>query len=361
MKPAFPSSSPSSGDGGNASDLLEQAIAWVVRLGSGSADETTHSACDAWRAAHPAHEQAWQQVQAVEDAFRQVPRIGGSMSGDMSSDMGDAGGALAHGALQAAALMRAQQQRQQQSRRRALGVLGLAVTGGVVGLFVWRETPWEQRTNYATAVGERQRVTLADGTELNINTGSEVQVIFSPRQRRIVLSRGELFVRTGADSGALLGHRAFWVETPHARFEALGTRFGVREQDDQTRLSLTEGRVAIHTEGAPPVVAQAGDGYIVRGGAAQPQRIVDRSFEPDAWTDGALVARQMRLDAFVAELARYHGTPLLCDADVASLRVSGVFQLNGPDPVGRALEALVRTLPVRLEHGTGGTLTVARR
>lgn len=337
-----------------SSDLLEQAIAWTVRLGSGSADAKAHDACGAWRAAHPAHEQAWQQVQAVEDAFRQVPRLG---------DTDDAAGAaLAHGALQAAARFRAQQ-----SRRRALGtvgVLGLAATGGVLGLFAWRETPWVQRTNYATAVGERRRVVLADGTELNLNTGSEVQVVFSPRQRRIVLRRGELFVRTGADTGALFGRRAFWVEAPHARFEALGTRFGVRALEDQTRLSMTEGQVAIHSAvdgAAPPVVAQAGDGYIVRGDAAPPQRIVDRSFEPDAWTDGALVARQMRLDAFVAELARYHSTPLLCDAGVASLRVSGVFQLNGPDPVGRALEALVRTLPVRLERGAGGTLTVARR
>jgi ferric-dicitrate binding protein FerR (iron transport regulator) len=353
MKAAFPSTPPTGDGTATAAELLDQAIAWAVRLGSGSADEKTHDECGAWRAAHPSHEQAWQQVQAVEDTFRQVPR------------MGEAGGALAHGALQAATRLRAQQ-----GRRRALGVLGvmgLAVTGGMVGLFVWREQPWESRTDYATAVGERKRVTLADGTELNLNTGSEVQVIFSPRNRRIVLRRGELFVRTGADGGSLLGHRPFWVETPHARFEALGTRFGVREQDDQTRLSMAEGRVAIHTAGdaQQPVVAQAGEGYVVRGGnggtAQPPQRIVDRSFEPDAWTDGALVARQMRLDAFIAELARYHATPLLCDADAASLRVSGVFQLSGPDPVGRALEALVRTLPVRLDRGTGGTLTVARR
>lgn len=328
------------------SDLLDQAIAWAVRLGSGAADDRSHEACNAWRAAHPAHEQAWRQVQAVENAFRQVPPLNG---------------ALAHGALQAATRMRTQQ-----SRRRALGVLGVAgvaATGGVLGLFMWRETPWVQRTDYATAIGERKRVMLADGTELNLNTGSEVQVVFSPRRRLIVLRRGELFVRTGADTGAMFGHRAFWVEAPHARFEALGTRFGVRQAEGETRLSMTEGRVAIHAAGnAATVIAQAGDGYIIRADTTEaPQRIVDRSFESDAWTDGALVAKQMRLDAFVAELARYRGTPLLCHADVASLRVSGVFQLNGPDPVGRALEALVRTLPVRLEHGTGDTLTVSKR
>ncbi len=331
-------------DARDPSDLLDQAIAWAVRLGSGSADDRAHEACNAWRAEHPAHEQAWQQVQTVEDAFRQVPPLNG---------------ALAHGALQAATRMRSNQQ----NRRRALGVLGLAATGGVLGFFVWRETPWVQRTDYATAIGERKRVMLADGTELNLNTGSEVQVVFSPRRRLIVLRRGELFVCTGADSGAMFGHRTFWVEAPHARFEALGTRFGVRQVEDETRLSMTEGRVAIHAGNAQQaVIAQAGDGYIIRANTTEPpQRIVDRSFETDAWTDGALVAKQMRLDAFVAELARYRGTPLLCHPDVASLRVSGVFQLNGPDPVGRALEALVRTLPVRLEHGTGDTLTVSKR
>lgn len=342
MKPAFPSSSAPGSE--SPHELLDQAIAWAVRLGSGSVDSQVHEACNAWRAAHPTHEQAWQRVQSVEDAFRQVP---------------PANGALAHGALQAATRMRTAQ-----GRRRALGVmsvLGLAVTGGALGLVVWREAPWVQRTDYATAIGERKRVMLADGTELNLNTGSEVQVVFSPRRRLIVLRRGELFVRTGADTGAMLGHRAFWVEAPHARFEALGTRFGVRQEESETRLSMTEGRVAIHAGDAPAVIAQAGDGYVIRANTAEPQRIVDRSFESDAWTDGALVAKQMRLDAFVAELARYRGAPLLCDADVASLRVSGVFQLNGPDPVGRALEALVRTLPVRLQHGTGDTLTVSRR
>ncbi|MGJ7606231.1 FecR family protein [Variovorax sp. LT1R20] len=326
--------------------LLDQAITWAVRLGSGSADAGVHDACGAWRAAHPSHEEAWQQVQAVEDAFRQVPAVGGSAG---------AGGALAHGALQAATRARTQ------SRRSALGVMGLALTGGVLGLLVWREAPWLQRTDYATAVGERRRVTLADGTELNLNTGSEVQVIFSPLRRLIVLRRGELFVRTGGDGGAMFGKRAFWVHAPQARFEALGTRFGVRQQDGETRLSLTEGRVAIHAGDAPQVVAQAGDGYLIRGDATAPQRIVDRSFEADAWTDGTIVARQMRLDAFVAELARYRDAPLRCNEDVAALRVSGVFQLGGPDPVGRALDALVRTLPVKLERGADGALTVSRR
>lgn len=329
-------------EGGASPEVLDEAIAWAVRLGSGSAGAEAQAACEAWRAAHPSHEQAWQQVQAVEEAFRQVP------SGTAS---------LAHGALQSAAGMQARGQ----GRRRAMRLLGLVAAGGVFGAWLWREAPWLQRTEYLTAIGERRRIVLADGTELSLNTGSEAEVLFSPLRRLIVLRRGELFVRTGADADSLVGRRSFWVHAAQTRFEAIGTRFGVRQAGGETRLSMSEGRVAIHAGEVPAVLAQAGDRFVVRADGAAPERDADAGFEADAWTDGALVARQMRLDAFVAELARYRQAPLACDAEAASLRVSGVFQLGGADPVGRALDALVRTLPVKVERGAGDALTVVRR
>jgi ferric-dicitrate binding protein FerR (iron transport regulator) len=327
-------------EGGAPPEVLDEAIAWAVRLGSGSAGAEVQAACEAWRAADPLHEQAWRQVQSVEEAFRQVP------SGTAS---------LAHGALQSAAGLQAR------GRRRAIRLLGLVAAGGVFGAWLWREAPWLQRTEYLTAIGERRRVVLADGTELSLNTGSEAEVLFSPLRRLIVLRRGELFVRTGADADSLVGRRSFWVHAAQARFEAIGTRFGVRQAGSETRLSMSEGQVAIHAGDAPPVFAQAGDRFVVRANGAAPERAAEAGFEADAWTDGALVARQMRLDAFVAELARYRQAPLACDAEAASLRVSGVFQLGGADPVGRALDALVRTLPVKVVRGAGDALTVVRR
>ncbi|MFS2055959.1 FecR domain-containing protein, partial [Variovorax sp. CT11-76] len=87
-------------------------------------------------------------------------------------------------------------------------------------------------------------------------------------RRLIVLRRGELFVRTGADAGSLVGRRSFWVHAAQARFEAIGTRFGVRQAGSETRLSMSEGQVAIHAGDAPPVLAQAGDRFVVRASSA---------------------------------------------------------------------------------------------
>lgn len=318
--------------GGASSDAVDQAVHWAVRLESGMATDQERNACAAWRAVSPHHELAWQQVQAIEQTFRGVS---------------PANGHLAFDALQKAAPLQAR-------RRRALQLLGLGAIGTMLGGLALRFAPWQQRAEYATAVGERRLITLEDGTALQLNTGSEAQVVFSPLRRLIVLRRGEIFIRTGADSGSLTGRRPFWVETAEARLEAIGTRFGVRQGAGETRLDVTEGRVAVHVGSAPVLVAQAGDRFVLRASAPMPVRVLDRSFDPGAWTDGVLVAKQMRLGAFIAELARYRSAPLHCDAGAAALQVSGVFQLDGPDPVGRALDVLVRTLPVRVEAASGG-------
>ncbi len=134
-----------------------------------------------------------------------------------------------------------------------------------------------------------------------------------------------------------------------------------KHPDTATRLYVTEGRVAIHVralDGTAPgpldaIVATSGETHVLHAGQHRPVRLPDEGLVPDAWTDGVLVARRMRLDAFVTELSRQTGMPMECADDVAALRVSGVFQLDGPDPAGRALAAIARTLPVRVERGQG--------
>lgn len=331
---------------------LDQAVAWAVRLASGTATEQDQAACVQWRRAHAAHEQAWQQVQTVEQAFH-----GAAAASDPH---------VAYDTLKAAEQLR----RPVRSRRRVVGLLGGGALVVGLGSFATRwlaGAPWLQGGQYATLPGERRQVSMADGGSLAVNTGSEVELRFSPLRRLVILRRGEVFISTGADRESLTGRRAFWVETPAARLEALGTRFGVRLLDATsdgiaTRLQVAEGRVAVHpASGAPMTIAEPGDTLLITAGAAAPRRLALTDQDATAWTEGVLVAKQMRLDAFCAELARHRTAPLHCDPSVAALRVSGVFQLDGPDPVGRALQMLTRTLPVNMvDHGERGQALVAR-
>jgi transmembrane sensor len=91
-------------------------------------------------------------------------------------------------------------------------------------------------------------------------------------------------------------------------------------------------------------------------GQLRRQAIPAANMDPTAWLGGTLVARDMRLGDVVAEMARYRHGWLQCEDSVASLKVSGVFQLRDGDA---ALESLAQALPVRIEQRTRFWVRVA--
>jgi transmembrane sensor len=318
--------------------VLDQAIAWHVKLQSGTADAAIQTACENWRAADPMHERAWQELQAAEEEFRTIPQVFRETAFKTLENVQRDRGVS-------------------KSRRRALKLLGLCATGVAVGWLAAGHSPWRHWTaglgaDYATATGERRTVDLADGSRLVLNTATAVDVKFTPDRRLIVLRQGEIFVSTGQDQSPFTGRRPFRVETAQGRFEALGTRFLVRQEESRTRLRVEEGTIAMPGNTA---IAKAGQEFVI--GAAGPIPVTDSRFDATGWVDGALVAKQMRLEEFLTELSRYRVGLLRCDPDVADLRVSGVFQLDDTD---RVLEALRRSLPVKIERRTRYWVTVSR-
>jgi transmembrane sensor len=88
------------------------------------------------------------------------------------------------------------------SRRRALGVLGVVALGTASALLFARLAPWRQQATYASQPGERRKLLLADGSRLQLNARTAVDVVYTPLQRLLVLREGEIFIDTGADGAA---------------------------------------------------------------------------------------------------------------------------------------------------------------
>ncbi|VVN48093.1 Protein FecR [Pseudomonas fluorescens] len=65
----------------------------------------------------------------------------------------------------------------------------------------------------------------------------------------------------------------------------------------------------------------------------------------------------MRLGDFIAEVGRYRQGLLNCAAEVADLRLSGVFRLEDTD---KLLAILPQTLPVQLRYRTRWWVTLER-
>lgn len=307
--------------------IVDAAIGWSVKLDHGEPTAAARTAFERWLGADPQHGLAWDRVRALKGDLKRVPPR------------------LALETLQSAESAR---RVRSAGRRKLLRGLGLGLVG-VVSIGAVREyTPWQRLVaDLSTGVGERRTITLSDGTRLALNTDTALSTDLSGDRRLVVLRRGEVLIRTGADAGAR-GHREFWVETPAGRLRAVGTRFVVRLDGARTFVGVSEGAVDLHPARGGPVVrvAAGAQRWLDRDGSEPAE---SRGFDADAFADGVIAGRDMRLVDLVDELSRHRHGRLVCDPRVADLRISGVFHLDDTD---RALDFIARTNPVVVTRRT---------
>ncbi|PLK49659.1 FecR domain-containing protein [Uliginosibacterium sp. TH139] len=318
-EPRTPMNAPAAPDATALSPaIIAKAAEWMARLWSEDARAEDKAACGQWRAAHPDHERAWQELQIFEDKLDGLPSE------------------LAHHVLREPA------DQAWQKRTTLRRLFGLAIVAGGAASLLRSTDTWQRGTaDYATATGEIREIQLADGTSIVLATATRIDVRFDAQERRIVLHAGEILITTAPDPASV--HRPFRVHGRHGRIEALGTRFSVRQDENASQVAVFEGAVELRSRRRPDLAIRisAGEGSHYSATRIAPLTPVQESAA--AWRNGVLLAENMRVADFVAELARYRPGLLRCDPAVAELRVSGVFSLRDTD---RALQNLALALPL---------------
>ncbi|MBW7896430.1 MAG: FecR domain-containing protein [Opitutaceae bacterium] len=118
---------------------------------------------------------------------------------------------------------------------------------------------------YATTAGGYQRATLPDGSVVELNEQSEMNLRFTKGERRVVLRKGEIHFTVTKNR-----ERPFIVEANGVNVRAIGTAFNVRMMTDVIEVLVTEGVVSLdnprnESPGAttePPMI-NAGDRAVV--------------------------------------------------------------------------------------------------
>jgi len=225
----------------------------------------------------------------------------------------------------------------------------------------------------STAVGQERHVTLADGTQLSLNTNTLLAVKLTAQRRDVYLRRGEAHFDVVHDAS-----RPFFVHAGDTVIRDVGTQFEVRLNSDRNiDVLVDEGRVEVRGPGpTAESVAVAGDagggnaGWVralsageqlrVAGPnlhvmAVSPQQIADDL----AWREGALVFQAEPLSEALTEVGRYTQVRIvLTGPNVASLRISGRFRTND---VGGFFQALQAALPVRVSRPQPDVVYIAAR
>ncbi|MDQ0737717.1 FecR domain-containing protein [Pseudomonas sp. W4I3] len=304
---------------------FEAAASWYVQFQAQSPTPAERRAWQQWLNGDPAHQAAWNQLEQLQRSLGALPQD------------------FTRRALTAT-----------QQRRQVLKWMLVLGGTGYLGWNIQQQTSlgnvW---ADYRTPVGKRRRVELVDGTQVDLNTNTAIDVVFDARERLIRLREGEVLIHSGKRGG----QRPLYVETRHGRVEALGTRFTVRQFADSTRVGVLEDRVKLSPVDEPDHNRTLGAGESAdfdRRHISVTQRYGGTQA---AWVDGQLVVLDARLGDVINELARYRPGLLQCDQASARLRVSGAFRLDATDAVLANLQA---TLPIQVNYFTRYWVSVKR-
>lgn len=305
--------------------IVDIAIGWHVRHASGLMNGDEQARLAHWLAEHPDHARVWQRLQRMGEHLH---------------------GGTPH--LTPAVARSVLQRLPNLERRKALRLLSLALVGGS-SLYLGRNQLHDAAfpADYRTAVGERREVQLADGTLLQLNTDSAVDIRFDDASRRIRLRRGEIHIATGRDPAG----RPFRVEARDGALVPVGTRFTVSQLADSTLLGVSEGAVDVLRSGLDAARRVEAGQQLAFGGRAD-ERLQPLDESRQSWTDGMISAENRRLDDLLAELSRHRRGHLGCTPAAGELRITGTWPLHGNDPSEAVLTSLERHLPIRTQRLT---------
>ncbi|MBM3796697.1 MAG: DUF4880 domain-containing protein [Acidobacteria bacterium] len=232
---------------------------------------------------------------------------------------------------------------------------------------------------YSTTVDGYERVALADGSMVELNSATEIQVALGAAERRVRLVRGEAHFTVAKNPA-----RPFWVQAGGVAVRAVGTAFNVKLGGENIEVLVTEGRVAVagtedggrktedgrqKTEdgGRPaagtapvfPTELGANERVVVPLALVQPKvapvpPLVVEKVAPEAlrsalaWQGARLIFVDTPLAEAVAQFNRRNPVQLeLADAELATLPIGGSFRAENVDAFVRLLDS-------------GGEITVER-
>lgn len=192
---------------------------------------------------------------------------------------------------------------------------------------------------YQTEVGEYRQVALQDGSSVDLNTDTTLDIDLKPNERVVELYQGEAFFDVAPDPD-----RPFIVRTESGEVRVVGTQFNVRLLNGEMLVTVVEGQVQVagrsRADSQSVVDILPGEQALV-----QANRVVAKIDQPvvekkvTSWRSGKIYFEKDTLDAVIREVNRYIDRQLVIeDMAVSEMKLTGVFRSGDLDSVLFALK-----------------------
>lgn len=314
--------------------LDEKAAEWLFEREESFTPERAE-AFTVWRNENPRHAEAVARVQRTLAILDEMPAVRAPLEARVGQ------------VQQTAASMPTSQNSPRWFKRVAwVGGLAAALAFGFV---TWRSysIPETPAVHYATGADAQRSMFLPDGSIVDLNVHTDIEVQFTDMERRIFLNRGEAHFQVAHDTS-----RPFTVTVGGVSVRAVGTAFNVRRAGRGIDVLVVEGKVEFSQKDIP-TQKPFGDAapLLIAGDRVQlaqiEQPITPRIEKVDVAEIPSLLTWQNPLTNFadvplrdvIARFNRRNTTQLiLADADLGDRRIGGLIALDQVDAFVRLLE-----------------------
>jgi transmembrane sensor len=317
----------------SADQIAQEGTQWVSRLLSGDATHADADAIVRWRSISNAHEAAY------GDALRLLRAVEG-----------------------AAAIcdLREPSQVRALPRRRRTASPDLSVggrrwfVGGVLAasasLAFMVHTTLTPKADFRTGKGQRRRLTVSPGLNVEMNTETSLSVADGPQGKRIALLGGQAVVSNLPPS------KAVEVTAGAGRTVAQQARFDVRDNGAAgVCVTCLEGEVRVLH--AADTVRLGANQQVTYGRGGVGKAVAVDSDLISAWQSGMLIFHNQPLSAVIAEVNRYRaGHIVIADQALADRPVDAVFYL---DQMSTVVTQVQQLSGARATHLPGGLVLLS--
>ncbi|VVM94183.1 FecR family protein [Pseudomonas fluorescens] len=312
--------------------ITDAAAHWCMRLHANDCTEQERQAFEQWRNAHPLHAFEYEAMLEIWDVAGDLPRP-----------------------EPVAPLVRPQAQAQAPWRRLAIAAAICAMALPLAGYGGWHLGWVPNAYQHFETTDNVRTVTLKDGSQVELNLGSELTYSNYKDQRQVTLKKGEAYFSVSHDS-----RHPFVVKAAEGRIRVTGTQFNVWMYEDQVKVNLIEGSVLVSSDTDLP-----GDGLRLgpamqasyRQGDFIPR--ISQTYDDDsslAWRQGKLVLDDLALSDALPLINRYLDKPLVvADNNTGSIHIGGIYNIK---EINGLVKSLPRVLPVYLTRNDNGSLVV---
>jgi transmembrane sensor len=234
--------------------------------------------------------------------------------------------------------------------RRAVAATIVIAAVGTAGALYFLQPEGEL---YATPMGGREVITLFDGSQVELNTDTQIRI--APGKRMAWVEKGEAYFQIKHDAA-----HPFVVQVAGHRIVDLGTKFVVRDQPGRLEVSLVEGKARVEplNNNAKPAVLTPGDVAIATATTISVTKKTEKHLASElGWRRGVLIFDYTSLADAVAEFNRYNQKKIVLAPNApAHLTMVGTFPINDVELFGR-----VATLVLKIHVANEGDKIVISR